>query len=195
MQQKKLINSEDQLLLVSGYFPKEKADYYFESLQQSINWQQEEITIVGKKVLVPRLVSWYGEKGASYTYSGVTHSPLPWNDVLLAIKANIEIFSSFSFNSVLANLYRNGNDSMGWHADKEKGLGNNPAIASLSLGEQRLFKLRHNKTGKTIDINLAHGDLLLMSGALQHHWRHCVPKTKQQKKTRINLTFRKIQIN
>jgi alkylated DNA repair dioxygenase AlkB len=81
---------------------------------------------------------------------------------------------------------------MGWHADKEQELGRNPAIASLSFGDERLFKIRHVKTQETVDIELRHGDLLLMAGALQHHWRHCVPKTRQTKTSRINLTFRKI---
>ncbi len=192
MQQKYLINSEDKLLLISGFFTRQESDCFFERLDKSLNWQQEEIIIVGKKVLVPRLISWYGDVGASYCYSGVTHQPQSWNEDLLEIKKRIEVFSGFSFNSVLANLYRDGSDSMGWHADKEKQLGENPAIASLSLGEKRLFKIRHNKTAETLDIQLSHGDLLLMSGALQHHWRHCVPKTKQQKKPRINLTFRNI---
>ena len=192
MQQKNLVNSEDQLVLISGFFAKQQADIFYSQLIQSLSWQQEQIIVVGKTVLVPRQVCWYGDKQAVYSYSGVVHQPLPWNDTLLEIKQRIETFSGFSFNSVLANLYRHGNDSMGWHADKEKELGKNPAVASLSLGEQRLFKIRHNKSGEIINIDLQHGDLLLMSGALQHHWRHCLPKTKREKKPRINLTFRKI---
>lgn len=190
--QKYLVNSEDQLELISGFFAKQQADFLYSQLLSSLAWKQEQITVVGRKVLVPRLVCWYGDKQAVYTYSGVAHQPLPWNGTLLDIKQHIETFSSFSFNSVLANLYRNGSDSMGWHADKEKELGKDPAVASLSLGDQRLFKIRRNKTGEMIDIELQHGDLLLMSGALQHHWRHCVPKTKHEKKPRINLMFRKI---
>lgn len=189
---KHLLNSEDQLALVSGFFTKHSADYFYSQLLSSLAWEQEQITVVGKKILVPRLVCWYGEKHAVYTYSGVTHRPLAWNDLLLDIKQQIEAFSSFSFNSLLANLYRNGNDSMGWHADKEKELGKDPAIASLSFGDTRLFKMRHNKTGEMMNIELQHGDLLLMSGSLQHHWRHSIPKTKLKKNPRINLTFRKI---
>jgi alkylated DNA repair dioxygenase AlkB len=192
LQQKHLVNSEDQLVLISGFFAEQQADFFYSQLISSLSWNQEELTVVGKKVMVPRLVCWYGEKKAIYSYSGVTHQPLLWNDTLLEIKQHIETFSDFSFNSVLANLYRNGGDSMGWHADKEKELGKDPAIASLSLGDNRLFKIRHNKTGELINIELQHGDLLLMSGALQHHWRHCVPKTKIEKNPRINLTFRKI---
>ncbi len=192
MQQKNLINSEDQLVLVPGFFAKQAADFFYSQLISSLSWKQEKITVVGKKVMVPRLVSWYGEEQAVYSYSGVTHHPLPWNETLLEINQRIQTFSNFSFNSVLANLYRNGSDSMGWHADKEKELGKDPAIASLSLGDNRLFKIRHNKTGEMINIDLQHGDLLLMSGTLQNHWRHSVPKTKLEKKPRINLTFRKI---
>ena len=181
MQQKNLVNSEGQLVLISGFFAKQQADIFYSQLIQSLSWQQEQIIVVGKPVLVPRQVCWYGDKQAVYSYSGVVHQPLPWNDTLLEIKQRIETFSGFSFNSVLANLYRHGNDSMGWHADKEKELGENPAVASLSLGEQRLFKIRHNKSGEIINIDLQHGDLLLMSGTLQHHWRHCIPKTKLEK--------------
>lgn len=81
---------------------------------------------------------------------------------------------------------------MGCHADDEKELGLNPVIASLSLGDERLFKLRHKKRKETLDIILDHGDLLVMAGALQHYWMHSVPKTRNFKKPRINLTFRKI---
>jgi alkylated DNA repair dioxygenase AlkB len=92
----------------------------------------------------------------------------------------------------LANLYRDGKDSMGCHADDEKELGPNPVIASLSLGDERLFRLHHKKTKDKLDIVLGHGDLLVMAGTLQHYWMHAVPKTKKLKTPRINLTFRKI---
>jgi len=135
---------------------------------------------------------WYGDPDAYYHYSGVTHQPIPWTIELLAVRSKIEQCCQCVFNSVLANLYRNGNDSMGCHADDEKELGVNPVIASLSFGDSRLFKLHHKKRKETLDIQLEHGDLLIMSGSLQHHWVHCLPKTKQFKKPRINLTFRRI---
>ena len=111
----------------------------------------------------------------------------------MAIKENVEQQCHSAFNSVLANLYRDGSDAMGYHADNEKQLGANPIIASLSLGDQRLFALRHKKSKQKIDIILAHGDLLVMAGAMQHHWLHSLPKTKKLKTTRINLTFRNIK--
>jgi len=117
---------------------------------------------------------------------------LPWLPPLSAIKQKIEARCQTAFNSVLANLYRNGQDSMGYHADNEKELGVNPVIASLSLGETRLFKLRHKKRREQLDILLEHGDLLIMAGELQHHWLHALPKSRQEKAPRINLTFRNV---
>lgn len=164
----------------------------FKRLQQELDWQQEVITVVGRRVPVPRLVSWHGDEGAVYQYSGLTHHPKPWAASLLALKSAIEAASGHPFNSVLGNWYRSGQDSMGWHSDQEPVLGRNPCIASLSLGQARLFKLRHNKTGETLDLTLEDGSLLLMSGCLQHHWRHCVPKSAKAAEPRINLTFRLI---
>ena len=148
--------------------------------------------VFGRPVKVPRLMCWYGDPDASYTYSGVKHDPLPWTETLNSVRRHVEQICRHPFNSVLANLYRDGRDSMGWHADNEKELGINPVIASFSLGDERLFRLSHNKTKEKLDIVLGHGDLLIMAGALQHHWRHSVPKTKQPKMRRINLTFRQI---
>jgi alkylated DNA repair dioxygenase AlkB len=141
---------------------------------------------------VPRLICWYGDRNADYRYSGVNHQPLAWNEQLLSIQQKIESFYPYSFNSVMANLYRNGADSMGCHADDEKELGKNPVIASLSLGEQRILKFRHQNSKAVLDVPLNNGDLLLMAGDIQHHWRHELPKTKKLKVERINLTFRKI---
>ena len=135
---------------------------------------------------------WYGDADANYQYSGVHHQPMPWTATLLSIKEKVERHCQHRFNSVLGNLYRNGSDSMGCHADNEKELGVNPLIASLSLGDDRLFRLHHKKKKLKIDIALQQGDLLVMAGTLQHHWLHSLPKTKSPKKPRINLTFRKI---
>ena len=187
-----LVSRDGVVYLFREFYRPPEADRLFASLVTDLAWQEEEIMIVGKKVKVPRLMCWYGAEDAIYQYSGVIHAPLPWTDVLLDIKQRIEKHSGETFNSVLANLYRDGGDSMGWHADKEKELGKNPEIASLSLGDERIFKLRHNKTGATLDIHLQHGDLLMMGGSLQHHWRHCIPKIRREKSERINLTFRKI---
>ena len=180
------------LYLYQRFYTPTPADQLFNTLLKEVDWQEEEIVIFGKRAKVPRLMCWYGDADAYYLYSGVNHTPSPWNTTLLAIKKKIELECECSFNSVLANLYRDGNDSMGCHADDEKELGINPTIASLSLGDERLFKLHHKKRKQSLNIKLNHGDLLVMGGSLQQYWVHSVPKTKRPKTARINLTFRKI---
>jgi alkylated DNA repair dioxygenase AlkB len=179
--------------LYSNLFDVEESERLFQALAQTIFWSQETITLFGKQHLVPRLVAWYGDRGKVYTYSGITHQPHAWTDTLLAIKARVEAVSQTSFNSVLLNLYRNGQDSMGWHSDDEPELGPNPTIASVSLGGTRRFQLRHRyrKELRTV-IDLTDGSLLLMKGPTQHFWQHQIPKTRQVVEPRINLTFRTI---
>lgn len=187
-----LIDLDGEVYYLPGFVPKEQADLLLSRLQTTMNWEQEFITIVGRTVAVPRLVAWHGDEGAVYRYSGLTHDPQPWTPELRALREKIAATCCRPFNSVLGNWYRDGKDSMGWHADKEKALGTAPWIASLSLGQERLFKLRHNRTDRTLDLRLAHGSLLVMGGKLQHCWRHCVPKSPPVDKARINLTFRNI---
>lgn len=183
---------DGELYLLRGFYSSNTADRYFQDLLHGLAWQTEQIQIFGRLLTVPRLMAWYGDSDAHYRYSGVDHAPLPWSGALLAIKADLESVCQHRFNSVLVNLYRNGRDSMGCHADNEPELGANPLIASLSFGDSRLFRLRHNRSKQRLDIELAHGDLLVMAGTLQHHWRHELPKTRQIKQARINLTFRRI---
>ncbi len=187
-----IIDFDGEVRLVRGFLDAAQADALFDQLFNELDWQEESIKIYGRDIKVPRLVCWYGEPGAVYTYSGVTHRPLPWHDGLFEVKQRIETFSGALFNSVLANLYRDGQDSMGWHADKEKELGDQPFIASLSLGASRLFRLQHNKSREIHDIVLDNGSLLLMGGELQRKWRHSVPKQREESGARINLTFRVI---
>ncbi len=187
-----LAPADGEVYLFRGFLGADKAARWLAVLQAELAWQQEWIVIAGKRVLVPRRVCWYGDEGAVYRYSGVDHQPLCWTSGLLELKQGVERFLGFTFNSVLCNHYRDGTDSMGWHADKEKELGRDPVIASLSLGATRRFLLRHNKTRESLALDLASGSLLLMQGALQHHWRHCVPKDPQCREPRINLTFRRI---
>ncbi|MGZ5006392.1 MAG: alpha-ketoglutarate-dependent dioxygenase AlkB family protein [Methylobacter sp.] len=187
-----IIPFDGELYLYKGFYRLSEADLLLEQLKTGLAWQEEAIFIYGRSVKVPRLMCWYGDSGACYRYSGVDHQPIPWTPLLQAVREKVERQCLCTFNSVLANLYRDGNDSMGCHADDEKELGANPVIASLSLGDERLFKLHHKTTKDKLDMVLAHGDLLVMAGALQHHWMHAVPKTKKAKTARINLTFRKI---
>ncbi|MBK8815075.1 MAG: alpha-ketoglutarate-dependent dioxygenase AlkB [Methylococcaceae bacterium] len=181
------------LFLYKSFYLQNDADMLFKALLTRIAWAEETIVIFGKRVKVPRLMCWYGEPDAFYRYSGVDHPPAPWIPELLPVKAKVEHQCRTTFNSVLANLYRDGKDSMGCHSDDEKELGVNPTIASLSLGDERLFRLHHKKTKQTLNIRLSHGDLLIMGGTCQQFWRHSVPKTKAHKTPRINLTFRRIE--
>lgn len=183
---------DGELYLVSHFYQQHEAEQLFTLLLQSLAWQQEQIFLYGRWLKVPRLMCWYGDQQAEYKYSGVNHQPLPWIEPLSLIKDKIQSYYPCVFNSVMANLYRDGNDSMGCHADDEKELGENPLIASLSLGEQRLLKFRHQKTKQVFDVTLSNGDLLLMTGEIQHHWRHELPKTKKLKTERINLTYRQV---
>ncbi|MDF2176785.1 alpha-ketoglutarate-dependent dioxygenase AlkB [Aliiglaciecola sp. CAU 1673] len=163
---------------------------YFNSLRQALAWRQDHIKLYGKEVKIPRLQAWYGEPEASYQYSNLVMRPLPWHPVLLAIKQQCEAHTGYRFNAVLANCYRDGQDSMGWHADDEPELGPNPAIASVSLGEGRDMDFRHKHTQERYRLHLEHGSLLLMSGHTQHFWQHALPKRTKSKGERINLTFR-----
>jgi len=168
------------------------ADDYFNNLHRSIEWQQPVIQLFGKSVSSPRLSAWYADQGINYTYSGYEEESRPWLPILLNIKNKIEAQFERPFNGVLANLYRDGTDSMGWHSDDEPELGKNPVIASLSLGAKRVFTLRHKKKSKrkSVRIELTHGSLLVMADKTQHNWRHCLPKTRTSVGPRINLTYR-----
>jgi len=167
------------------------ADELQAQLMTEIDWQQKSIKLFGKDIPQPRLVAWYGDSGASYTYSGLTWEPLDWTEALRSLKSAVEAAANARFNSVLLNLYRDGQDSMGWHSDDEPELGQNPIIASVSLGATRRFALQH-KQYKALKqkIDLTHGSLLVMAGETQHHWRHQVAKTTRVQEPRINLTFR-----
>lgn len=163
-------------------------------LIEAIPWRSESIVLWGKTYVQPRLIAWYGDPGASYTYSGLTLTPLPWTPALLGIKQRVEQLSDAVFNSVLLNYYRDGQDSMGFHSDDEPELGPAPIIASVSLGDERTFVLRHKKKKqlKPIRLPLASGSVLLMRGDTQRNWRHAVEKEQRPCGPRINLTFRRI---
>lgn len=169
------------------------ADLY-STLINETPWQADTITVFGKTYDQPRLTAWYGEEGKSYSYSNIVMHPIPFTQPLLEIKSKVESLTCEQFNSCLLNLYRDGQDSNGWHADDEKELGKEPAIASLSFGQARMFHLRHKKD-KILKhkIELTSGSMLLMRGATQHFWQHQLPKTKRKIDPRINLTFRFIQ--
>jgi len=182
-----------EYLFLPNFFSKLESDDYFKKLKSEIEWKQESMNIYGKRVNFPRLTSWYGDNNKPYSFSGITLNPTIWNNELLSIKDKIELIAKVEFNSVLLNLYRDGNDSISWHTDAEKELGINPVIASVNFGATRKFQLRHTKTKEKLEIELTHGSLLIMQGETQHFWQHQVPKTKKKVTERINLTFRVIK--
>ena len=175
------------------FIPKRLADHYLNILLEIPDWKHEKIKLFGKEIFQPRLTALFGESGRNYTYSGLEMHLMPFSGELLAIKAECERYSNNQFNVCLANLYRDGNDSMGWHADDEKELGKEPVIASVSFGAERIFHLKHKQdpTAKH-KIRLQHGSLLIMKGTTQQFWKHQLPKTKKTVGPRINLTYRKI---
>ena len=164
-----------------------------EALRATLPLRQETLRFVGKEVRTPRLVSWHGDPGASYAYSGRRFEPAPWTPALLAVKERVDAVVGVRFNSVLANYYRDGGDSMGEHADTEPELGparDNILIASVSLGARRRFLLRHTRTGAVHEFTLGEGNLLVMGGTTQRQYRHRVPRTAAAVGPRMNLTFR-----
>ncbi len=176
-----------------NFFNKEEADVLWDKLLNETPWQQDDITIFGKKIAQPRLTCLFGNEGNPYSYSGLTMQPHAWNPTLMFIKDKVEQVANHNFTTVLANLYRNEKDSNGWHADNEKELGRNPIIASVSFGEVRKFQLKHITNSEVkMNLNLNHGSLLLMKEGSQIHYKHQIPKATQPKNPRINLTFRTI---
>ena len=187
---------DSDINLHQDHFDAEIAANLFKDLTEEIPWVQNKIRFYGKESLVPRLESWHGDKGMSYTYSGITMDAKPWTKNLLMIKESIEPIAKTTFNSVLINYYRDGKDRVAWHSDDEKELGKNPVIASVSLGAERKFKLRHKKYKENQlqhEVFLQNGSLLLMSGSTQHYWLHEIPRTAKPIGPRINLTFRVIK--
>lgn len=163
-----------------------------DTLIESTPWRQQQIKVYGKKYLQPRLSAWYGDE--AYSYSGILLKPLPWTDTLLELKNRVESIIDHQFNSVLLNYYRDQNDSMGMHSDDEPELGKQPVIASLSLGEERSFLLRHKyrKDIGSVKLSLSSGSMLVMKGDTQSHWKHGITKERKPCGPRINLTFRKV---
>lgn len=160
---------------------------------KNINWKQDWINFFGKRNPLPRLTSWYGDSGKTYTYSGIKSKPNEWNKGLLYIKEAIEECIGERFNSVLLNWYRDGSDSLSWHSDNEKELGVDPTIASASFGATRDFLVRRkDDNSKRLAFKLKHGSLLVMMGEMQRFWEHAIPKRKSLMQSRFNLTFRQI---
>ncbi|VUD68812.1 hypothetical protein TDB9533_04171 [Thalassocella blandensis] len=201
-----------ELVYFPGWLQRDRADDIFSELLNCTPWQQPEIYVGGRQHKIPRLQAWYGDEGAVMAYSGKRFTPNVWTPLLQTLKLQAESAAGVQFNSVLVNQYRDGQDSVSWHADDERELGRNPVIGSLSLGASREFSLKPRSSGDSSAIEaqagmgfehgrrrtngvkqvLHHGDFLLMCGETQHRWLHAVSKVRQSVGPRINLTFRNI---
>lgn len=188
---------EGAVQFVQHWLPADEADALFEALHAEIPWTRHRLRIFGREVEAPRLSCWIGDPEAVYRYSGARFAPEPWPAALAAVRDAVSGAAGVAFNSVLANLYRDGRDAMGWHSDDERELGTAPVIASLSLGATRRFVLK----ARAPDVDgriarhvlaLPHGSLLVMRGETQMRYRHALPRTARPAGPRINLTFRKI---
>ncbi|MTE27272.1 alpha-ketoglutarate-dependent dioxygenase AlkB family protein [Winogradskyella ouciana] len=187
----KLPNAE--LIYIPNFFNTQESDNYLKSIKAETDWQHDNITVFGKTYKQPRLTALFGDTDQPYSYSNITMYPQPFTSTLQSIKDKVEDFSEEKFNTLLINLYRDGNDSNGWHADNEKELGINPVIASVSFGEARPFHFKHRTIKQERHkLILEHASLLLMKGEMQHYWLHQIAKTKKEIQPRINLTFRKL---
>lgn len=188
-----VLDKKCRLVLYPSFYSFKKSNLIYEKLIEQVEWQQGQIRIFGKKLKEPRLSAFFADEGVEYKYSGRLNAGLAWNRLLSNIKKDVEKKSGFDFNSLLLNYYRDQNDSMGWHRDNEKQLKENPVVASLSFGQERDFYIRrYADKSKTLKIKLTSGSLLLMLGATQHEWEHCVKKQTGQLSGRLNLTFRKV---
>lgn len=181
-----------QVSMFRAFFTRDESDRFFHRLLTETSWKQEKIRVYGKYVDIPRLTAWYGDAGKSYSYSGISMNPIPWTPTLIEIKDRVDRAAKNRFNSALLSLYRTGRDSLSWHQDDERELGDDPVIASVSFGATRSFQFRHKakKDRKHVSIDLTHGSLLIMQGPTQRFWQHQIPKTSTPTTPRINLTFR-----
>lgn len=171
-------------------FNEEMARNYIERLSSTLPWRHDEVVMFGKRVVTSREVAWFAGAGIPYRYSGTVKQAATWTPELAELKAQIENITGLTFNSCLANLYHHGGEGMGWHSDDEKSLVKHAAIASLSLGAERMFSFRHKSDAETISLLLENGSLLVMKDETQDHWKHALPKSAKIKEPRINLTFR-----
>lgn len=178
----------------SSFLNQQEAKELFEHSIKNTPWQQDEITLFGKTHLQPRLTAFYGSGNLSYSYSNIKMTAHSWTPILLALKNAVEKIAESTFNCLLINYYRDGKDSMGWHANDEKELGTNPTIASVTLGGERFFHLKHHTFPEhKCKLKLENGSLLLMKGNTQHFYKHQIPKTRKHTSARINFTFRLIK--
>ncbi|TLX63572.1 alpha-ketoglutarate-dependent dioxygenase AlkB [Stutzerimonas nosocomialis] len=189
----RLALADAELHYLPGWAEPAEADHWLAELIERTPWAQPQVSLYGRRFSVPRLVAWYGDPEARYRYSGLLHEPLAWTPLLTQIRQRIQDSVGRPFNGVLLNLYRDGQDAMGWHSDDEAELGRDPLVVSLSLGASRRFDLRRCGSSRIAhSLALDHGSLLVMAGSTQHHWQHQIARTRKVSAPRLNLTFRLI---
>ena len=183
-----------ELVFYEGAFSDAEADHYFEVLRANTPWRRDQILIHGKRIPLPRLQTWYADADLPLAYSGMSLPALPMTPELHAIRGRVHELCGFEFNGVLVTLYRDGNDSVGWHSDDEPEFGPDPVIGSVSFGETRDFVLKHRTQRELPPVTcaLSHGSLLVMGRGSQTRWAHRLPKRKAVRGARINLTLRNI---
>jgi alkylated DNA repair dioxygenase AlkB len=185
--------TDAELCFDPAFLSPAEAEAAFAALRGEIAWESHRLRLFGREVASPRLSCWIGDAGAAYVYSGSRFEPRPWTTTAQALRQRLCECLEAQFNSVLANLYRDGRDGMGWHSDDEPELGAQPVIASLSLGATRRFALKHRRDPqRKLAFELPAGSLLLMRGGTQANYRHALPKTARPVGERINLTYRQI---
>lgn len=187
-----LLPRDGNLFYFKDFLSPEKSRINTDLLLEELPFKNDETIVFGKHRVMNRLTAWVGDSPFTYGYSQIKRKAVPWSINLLSLKEKVEGKTNYPFNSCLLNYYPTGEDGMGWHSDNEKELGRKPIIASLSLGAERKFSFKHIETKEKIDIQLENGSLLLMSGEIQHYWKHALPKTKKNNNPRLNLTFRTI---
>jgi alkylated DNA repair dioxygenase AlkB len=186
-----LLHGDGSAVLVPEFLSELEADAALDELMRKNAWEQQRLLMYGKIVEEPRLSTWHSD-GQSYTYSGSARTPQPWSPLLNDIREQCEGQTGHTFNGVLVNFYRDGNDHLGWHSDDELINGPEPLIASISLGAERRFDMRHRDSGEVVSTSLSHGSLLVMSGLSQKCWEHRIPKMPRIVDPRVNLTFRRL---
>lgn len=202
-----LPNGAGKIVYVKNFLSKEEADTLLQQTRDAHSWQRTPISSFGISVVQPRDTAFFGTK--LYSYSDERRRPTAWDEdppasmVLKKLGERIEQHMGLPndwFNVILANRYHHGQDSMGWHADNEKSLGDTPIIASVSLGAERRFLVRQKRAsasqelGEKIEYVLAHGSLLIMTGLMQKFYQHSLPKVSLSKcnEMRLNFTYRRV---
>jgi len=187
-----LLPRDGELFYYQNFLSYNDALKLIPKLLSQLNFKNDETIVFGKHRIMNRLTAWVGDEPYIYGYSQIKRKAEPWNSDLLELKEKVESISNLKYNSCLLNYYPSGEDGMGWHSDDEKELGVNPVIASVSIGAERKFSFKHNETKEKLDLELGNGSMIIMSGEIQHFWKHALPKTKKVQTPRLNLTFRSI---